>query len=239
MSANLAEIEAAIGFVFGRREWLTRALTHSSHRGEAGLERVPEADNEQLEFLGDAVLGLVVSEHLFRTCPDFDEGRLSNVKSRLVNRAHLADVARRLGIGRQLVMGRGEEHSGGREKASLLANALEALLGAIYLDGGVDAVRAVVLKHIVSDADVRSLAVAAINNVKTSLEIAARTRGLPRPEYAVYAENSGFPQMFVAEVRVGKDWRGGGRATSKKGAETQAATALLRLLEQQAAGGPD
>ena len=106
-------------------------------------------------------------------------------------------------------------------------------MGAIYLDGGVGAVRQVVLNHIVGDADLLSLAVAAANNVKTSLEIAARVRGLPRPEYSVYAENSGFPQMFVAEVRVGKNWQGGGRATSKKGAETQAATALLALLERQ------
>ncbi len=230
-------VEVSTGYAFRRAEWLTRALTHSSHRGEAGLERVPQADNEQLEFLGDAVLGLIVSEHLFLTCSDFDEGRLSNVKSRLVNRAHLAVVARRLDLGPHLLMGRGEALSGGREKASLLANALEALLGAIYLDGGLDALRPVVLRHIVADADVRALAVAAINNIKTSLEIMARSRGLPRPEYTVHAENAGFPQMFVAEVRVGKQWRGGGRASSKKGAESKAAAALVALLENQLAEG--
>jgi ribonuclease-3 len=237
MDVELASVETAIGYSFVNREWLVRAMTHSSHRGEAGLERVPEADNEQLEFLGDAVLGLIVSEHLFLACPDFDEGRLSNVKSRLVNRAHLADVARSLDIGNNLLMGRGEALSGGREKASLLANALEALLGAIYLDGGLDGVRQVVLNHIVAGADVRALAVAAVNNIKTSLEIMARSKGLPRPEYTVRAENSGFPQMFIAEVRVGKDWRGGGRASSKKGAETEAAAALMALLQNQLADG--
>jgi ribonuclease-3 len=237
MSVELAAVEAAIGYSFTRREWLVRAMSHSSYRGEAGLERVPEADNEQLEFLGDAVLGLVVSEHLFLTCPDFDEGRLSNVKSRLVNRAHLAEVARKLDIGSRLLMGRGEVHSGGRDKSSLLANALEALLGAIYLDGGLDGVRQAVLTHIVAGADVRALAVTADNNIKTSLEVMARSKGLPRPEYIVRAEGSGFPQMFVAEVRVGKDWRGGGRASSKKGAEIEAATAVMALLENQLASG--
>ena len=237
MNSELAALDAAIGYKFHRTDWLVRALTHSSHRGEAGLERVQEADNEQLEFLGDAVLGLIVSEHLFRVCPDFDEGRLSNVKSRLVNRAHLADVARRLEVGTYLLMGRGEALSGGRNKASLLANALEALLGAIYLDGGLAGVREFVSKHIIANADVRALAVSAVNNIKTSLEVKARSNGLPRPEYFVHAENSGFPQMFVAEVRIGREWRGGGRATSKKGAETQAAEALMALLEAQLTSG--
>ena len=237
MGAELAAVEAALGYAFTSPEWLVRALTHSSHRGEAGLERVPKADNEQLEFLGDAVLGLIVSEHLFRTCPDFDEGRLSNVKSRLVSRAHLADVARKLDIGAHLVMGRNESQSGGRDKSSLLANALEALLGAIYMDGGVEAVRQAVLKNVVSGADVDALAAADINNVRTSLEIMARSKGLPRPEYSVHAESSGFPQMFIAEVRIGKDWRGAGRATSKKRATSEAAAALMALLQDQLARG--
>ncbi len=231
MSSDLAGVEAAIGFRFTRPELLIRALTHSSHRGEAGAEPVPDADNEQLEFLGDAVLGLVVSEFVLRDCPDFDEGRLSNVKSRLVNRAHLADVARHLGVGHHLLMGRGEERSGGREKSSLLANALEAILGAVYLDGGLEAARGTVLTHIVAGADVRALATAAVNNVKTSLEILAKARDLPKPEYSVRAENAGFPQVFLAEVRLGKDLRAGGRGSSKKNAELEAATVMLARLQ--------
>jgi ribonuclease-3 len=231
MSSDLADIEAAIGFQFDPRDLLLRALTHASYRGEAGHERVPEADNEQLEFLGDAVLGLVVSEHVIRACPDFDEGRLSNVKSRLVNRAHLADVARKLGVGRHLVMGRAENRSGGREKASLLANAFEAILAAVYLSGGLEPVRRVVLDHIVADADMRALAMAAGNNVKTTLEVLARSRGLAKPEYSVKAENSGFPQMFSAEVRVGKELIAGGRGSSKKIAELEAARKLVSALE--------
>jgi ribonuclease-3 len=231
MIPDLAEIEAAIGFPFEPRELFVRALTHASYRGEAGQDRVPDADNEQLEFLGDAVLGLVVSEHVIRACPDFDEGRLSNVKSRLVNRVHLADVARKLGVGRHLIMGRAEDRSGGREKASLLANAIEALLAALYLSGGMEPVRRVVLEHIVADADMRALALSAGNNVKTTLEVLARERGLAKPEYSVKAENSGFPQIFVAEVRVGKEFCAGGRGSSKKNAELEAARKLLGTLE--------
>ena len=165
-SPDPAFVESAIGFHFTRRELLVRALTHSSHREESRAERVPEADNEQLEFLGDAVLGLVVSEHVTRICPEFDEGRLTNVKARLVNRTHLAEVARRLQIGAHLFLSKSEDSTGGREKNSLLANALEALLAAVYLEGGLEAARAVILNHIVADADVRALAVSAHNNVR-------------------------------------------------------------------------
>lgn len=228
--ADLLGVENSVGFHFARRELLIRALTHSSYRGESGLERVPDADNEQFEFLGDAVLGLIVSEHVILTCPDLNEGRLSTVKSRLVNRAHLADVARRLELGRRLVMGRGEERSGGREKSSLLANALEALIAAVYVDAGLGSAREVVLQHVVADADIRALSLEGVNNVKTSLEMLTRSRELPRPEYAVKAENSGFPQMFLAEVQVGRDLRTSGRGSSKKSAELDAARKMLSEL---------
>ncbi len=229
--SDTASLEAAIEHTFTRRDLLLRALTHASFRGESGIERATDADNEQLEFLGDAVLGLTVSEHLFLACPEFDEGRLSNVKSQLVSRKHLAEVARSLEIGRHLVMGRAEDRSGGREKASLLANAFEALLGALYLDGGMDAVRQLILQRIVGTADLRELARTSANNIKTTLEVLARSRDLPKPEYTVHAENSGFPQMFAAEVRVGKELRASGRASSKKGAETAAARVLLDQME--------
>lgn len=230
---RLSELESKIGHRFTHRDLLRRGLTHASHRGEAGLERLPEADNEQLEFLGDAVLGLAVSDHLYRSCPDFDEGRLSNVKSQIVSRTHLVAVARALGIGDFLVMGRAEDRSGGREKASLLANGLEAVLGAIYLDGGYDAARRFVLERIVGDVELRVLAAMPAHNVKTSLEMLARSRDLPKPEYSVRSENTGFPQMFAAEVRVGKDLVSQGRASSKKKAESAAAQGLLERLQAE------
>jgi ribonuclease-3 len=232
MTADQAELERAIGFRFTQVDLLVRALTHGSHRGESGIERKPGDDNEQLEFLGDAVLGLIVSEHVVRACPDFHEGPLTNVKARLVNRAHLADVARRLQLGKHLLMGKAEDSTGGRDKSSLLANALEALLAAVYLDGGLDAVRQLIVEHVVGDADIRTLAAEATNNVKMELEMIARTRRLARPEYATRLENSGYPQTFTAEVRIGKDLRASGHGRSKKIAELAAARELLSQLRQ-------
>ena len=225
------ELEAAIGFQFRNRDLLIRALTHASHRGESGQERVPQADNEQLEFLGDAVLGLIVSEYVIRMCPDFDEGRLHNLKTRLINRTHLAEVARNLRIGEHMVMGKAEDRFGGREKDSVLANATEALLAAVYLDGGIEPARRIVLTHVVAGEDMRALSTAGMNNIKSSLEILARQRNLPKPEYSVRAEHAGYPQEFVAEVRVGLDLSASGRGKSKKNAEMEAARNLLLRLE--------
>ena len=232
MSADWDSAELRLGHRFGDRELLIRALTHSSHRGETGALRSPERDNEQLEFLGDAVLGLIVSEHVVRACPDLDEGRLSTVKHQLVNRVHLADVARRLGVGEMLMLGRGEESSGGRAKVSLLANALEALLGAMYLDAGLEPVRHFVLHNIVAEADIRALAAVQKKNVKASLEDLVRTRNLPKPEYATKVLNAGFPQSFVSELRVGRSWTTTGRGGSKKLAEMDAAREMMSLLDR-------
>lgn len=229
---NLDEVEAAIGFRFKDRGLLSRALTHGSYRGESGAPRVPESDNEQLEFLGDAVLGLLVSEHVVRECPDFDEGRLSNVKHRLVNRQHLAEVGRKLQLGRHLMLGRSEDLGGGREKTSLLANAFEALLGAVYLDGGIDPVRSIVREHVVGGADLRSFGNVLFSNDKARLESLTRERGLPMPEYVVKTENSGYPQRFLAEVRIGSRAIARASETSKKKAELAAARELLRQLEE-------
>jgi len=225
------DLEQAIGFQFRNRDLLIRALTHASHRGESGQERVPQADNEQLEFLGDAVLGLIVSEYVIRMCPDFDEGRLHNLKTRLINRTHLAEVARNLRIGEHMVMGKAEDRCGGREKDSVLANAAEALLAAVYLDGGIEPARRIVLTHVVAGEDMRALSTAGMNNIKSSLEIMVRKRNLPKPEYSVRAEHPGYPQEFVAEVRVGQDLSASGRGRSKKNAEMEAARNLVTHLE--------
>ncbi|MGB9605646.1 MAG: ribonuclease III family protein, partial [Bryobacteraceae bacterium] len=134
MTRSLECLEASIGHCFSNRELLRLALTHASHAYEAPA--AGEGDNQRLEFLGDAVLGLLASEFLVRRHPDWREGRLSILKNYLVSAPHLARVAQKLGLGEYLLLGRGEEMSGGREKAGLLADALEALIAAIYLDGG-------------------------------------------------------------------------------------------------------
>jgi ribonuclease-3 len=141
MSAYLLEtLEDVLGHRFKNRELLERALTHKSRVYEKTSDD-PASDNEQLEFLGDAILGFLVSEALVYRHPGFPEGRLSKLKAYLVSASHLHQVALRLELGHHLLLGRGEEMSGGREKKALLANALEALIAALYLDAGADQVR--------------------------------------------------------------------------------------------------
>src|SRR3982750_615536 len=147
-----ASLEESIGHVFASSELLERALTHSSQAREAEMLRPGSGertrDNEQLEFLGDAVLGLVATEELFKRFPQFSEGQLSKLRAHLVSKNHLINVAERLELGRYLRLGRGEEKRGGRSKSALLVDALEAVLGAIYLDAGFETARSLILQHV-------------------------------------------------------------------------------------------
>src|SRR5262245_3483811 len=150
---DLTELQTMLGHVFARPELLDRALTHSSHAHEeskaAGVESpVEKLDNEQFEFLGDAVLGLVTSQLLFERFPTFHEGYLSKLKAHLVSAGHLVNVASRLGLGQYLRLGRGEERSGGRSKGTLLSDALEAVIAAMYLDAGLERTRAFLIRHV-------------------------------------------------------------------------------------------
>src|ERR1700722_8746067 len=142
MSVALGILETALGHTFRDRELLERALTHKSRVYENALEGKNAADNEQLEFLGDAVLGFAVSASLVSRFASFQEGRLSKLKAHLVSAAHLYQVAQNLQLGDHLRLGRGEEMSGGREKKALLSDAVEALIAALYLDAGLDTARA-------------------------------------------------------------------------------------------------
>src|SRR5580700_8598468 len=158
MSPNLDELEQALGYRFNDRALLIRALTHSSSANESS----PSAavlDNERLEFLGDSVLGWLVSEWLFQRFRDFNEGQLSLLKNHLVSASHLLAAAHRLELGRYLHLGRGEETAGGRSKQRLLVNAFEAVLAAVYLDGGADAARAVIVQQAIpSEEELAGLA---------------------------------------------------------------------------------
>ncbi len=153
-SRDIAMLQAALGYLFQRTELLQQALTHSSQARElealqtVGGPRVE--DNEQLEFLGDAVLGFVTTEELFNRFPSFREGELSKLRAHLVSEKHLINVAQELELGHYLSLGRGEEKSGGRNKTALLVDALEAVLAAIYMDGGLEAARRFVLRSIVA-----------------------------------------------------------------------------------------
>src|SRR5580658_2787991 len=163
MQSNLDELEQALGYRFTDRPLLARAVTHSSSANESlppGTQITEaQADNERLEFLGDAILGWLVSERLFARFRNFTEGQLSMVKNHLVSATHLLAAAHRLDLGRYLQLGRGEETAGGRSKQRLLVNAFEAVLAAVYLDGGADAARNVIVRQAIpSEEELAGLA---------------------------------------------------------------------------------
>src|ERR1039457_6644932 len=173
MRAELESLECRINYRFSGRELLRRALTHSSAANEAhGGTGSPQDDNEQLEFLGDSILGFLISEALVRRYPESREGELSQLKAHLVSAAHLHGVARRLDLGSYLELGRGEEMSGGRTKKTLLVDSLEAIIAAIYLDGGIDPARKFIVDEImdlptVEDTDAGTDIQPAVSNFKS------------------------------------------------------------------------
>ena len=249
VKADPAELEQSLGYRFRDPSLLARALTHSSSANEknegsavvsadvvsaAGVS----ADNERLEFLGDAILGWLVSEWLFSRFSGYSEGRLSLVKNHLVSASHLLAAAHRLDLGRYLQLGRGEETAGGRSKQRLLVNAFEAVLAAVYLDGGpvdgADAARNLVSRHVLpDDATVAELAGAGPpQDFRAELERMARDRDLPRPVYTALGETGpGHARRFTVEARVGKT-AATGDGSSKKAASHAAARELCRLLRE-------
>jgi ribonuclease-3 len=214
MSAHLQTLEEVLGHTFQNRELLERSLTHKSRVYEKNAE-APATDNEQFEFLGDAILGFLVSEALVSQHPAFPEGRLSKLKAHLVSASHLHQVALRLHLGHHLLLGRGEEMSGGREKKALLANALEALIAALYLDGGMEPVRSFVVRHIVGEAHLPEEG-AQLTDYKSALQEMAQALKLPQPRYAIIEERGPeHAKTFLVEVRVGHDWASRAEGLSK------------------------
>jgi ribonuclease III len=226
MEDNLDELQRAIGHEFSDRKLLKRALTHYSHvYQEQGPDapRTVGGDNQQLEFLGDAVLGIVVSEVVFTGFPEHSEGKLHLLKARLVSEMHLFEIARSLDLGRYLFLGRGEELSGGRQRRTMLADALEALIAAIYLDAGMPAAREFVTNHVIGDfcGEVQT-------DYKTSLLTMAREREWPLPVYTVVAETGpAHARMFTVEVRLGEICSAQAEGSSKKSASQAAARAVV------------
>ena len=242
MRAELATLEARIHHRFSDPELLRRALTHSSLANEtksAGGENL--ADNEPLEFLGDSILGFLVSEALVRRNPEHREGELSRQKARLVSAAHLHGVARRLDLGSYLELGRSEEMSGGRAKKTLLVDGLEALIAAIYLDAGLAAASVFVESQVLdappsSDEDADTDIQPAIHNFKSALQELAQSRKLPQPRYTIVRERGpDHSKTFTAEVRVGPDWTAQADGRTKKLAAQRAARGVYERLLQEAA----
>jgi ribonuclease III len=230
--SDLEELETALGYRFASRALLERALTHSSRVNESPLS-FAGADNERLEFLGDAILGWLVSQWLFERFETFTEGQLSLVKNHLVSAAHLLETAQQLNLGKYLQLGRGEDSAGGRTKQRLLANALEAVLAAVYLDGGADAARALLARYALPDDEaLMQLAGAGPpHDFRAELEKLTRDRNLPRPQYIPAGETGpGNARRYVIEVRAGGDFMASAEGSSKKAASHNAARELCKLL---------
>lgn len=233
--APLEELEARIGHTFLRRELLQRALTHKSLPNETTPPANPPSHNEPFEFLGDAILGYLASDFLFRLCPEAPEGRLSRLKNHLVSSAHLREVAANLGLGQFLHLGKGEELSGGRNKPTLLANGLEALIAAIYLDGGIDAARRFVEDKVLLPASVDEIEAAATPlNAKSALLELTHARKLPHPKYVVVLESG--PQhakLYTVEARVGLLAAAQASGSTLKQASQRAAQLVLDRLRSE------
>ena len=258
MVAALAELEAALGHRFGRDELLLCALTHrsvTSHQknssesaGESpeSLRPGEPGDNERLEFLGDAVLGLVVAEALFALHPEWHEGELTRVRAQLVSRQHMAEVGAAIGLGNHLRLSRGEDRTGLRNKATVLSNTMEAVIGALFLDGGLEPVRRFVREAVMGRA-VEQLAEElrageALGNYKSALQEHLQAARSGSPVYRIKSESGpDHKKRFLVEVRLpGEEGEPGkplarGMGSTKKHAEQDAARrALNRLSATQA-----
>ncbi|MEV7990086.1 ribonuclease III [Micromonospora sp. NPDC085948] len=228
--ASVGHLEAAFG-VSLEPELLERALTHRSYAYENG--GLPT--NERLEFLGDSVLGVVITTALFHNHPDLPEGQLAKLRASVVNMRALADVARGLGpdgLGAYLLLGKGEETTGGRDKASILADTLEALLGAIYLQYGLDTT-GIVIHRLFDPLMAESAGRGAALDWKTSLQELTAALGLGVPEYRIEGTGPDHLKTFTAWVVVAGNRYGGAEGRSKKEAEQRAAEAAWRTLAEQ------
>lgn len=255
MEAVLSELEAALGHGFSRPELLTCALTHRSlvnQRMQEGDESASSAtDNERLEFLGDAVLGLVVGEALFLSHPEWQEGELTRVRAQLVSRHHMAKVAAAISLGDHLRLSRGEDRSGLRRKSTVLSNTMEAVIGALFLDGGLEPVRAFARQYVMGDT-VEELAEqlrsgAALGNYKSALQERLQAERAGAPVYRVKSESGpDHRKRFLVEVRLktaegepGKPLARGSGSTKKHAEQDAARRALARLANAGAAMDAD
>lgn len=269
MAEDLAELEAALGHHFAVPELLVRALTHRSLAKEQAAHEAPEdhragdvrlietcigkipirkaGDNERMEFLGDAVLGLVVAEALFSRHPIWQEGELTRVRAQLVSRQHVAQVAEAIGLGRYLRLSRGEDKSGLRRKSTVISNTMEAVIGAMFLDGGMGPVREFVRRHVLGKA-AEHLAQelqsgAALGNYKSALQEYLQADRTGAPVYRVKSESGpGHRKRFLVEVRLKKEAGEPGKplargvGTTKKRAEQDAARRALDRLRAAGSG---
>ena len=228
----LDNLEFDLAYKFNDAQLLMQALTHSSHANERNSG---ERDNEQLEFLGDAVLGFLVSDFLFRAHPGLTEGQLSKLKGFFVSSANLVKYAEQLRLGNYLQLGKGEEKTGGRTKQALLVDGFEAIIAAIYLDGGIEEARRLVLRFLEPQIEDVHEFEHQLTDFKTALQEQLQARHLGRAEYVVTSETGPDHQkLFAVEVVVDRESLARGHGLTKKAAEQAAARqALARIWAPQ------
>ena len=232
---DIAALQARLGYTFRDESLLDLALTHPSVAHEKGA---PLQHNQRLEFLGDAVLQLVLTRALYEKFPTFDEGPLTKARAKLVNRRTLAERARHVGMGQQLILSRGEELHGGRERPSALADAYEALLGAIFLDAGFEAAREFILRHFQA-AFGGLLVIPILENPKGELQELLQSVSPEAPQYhAVSATGPDHDRLFECTVHHGGVELARGCGKSKKTAESEAALAALNTLREPVQPAP-
>jgi ribonuclease-3 len=232
--SEYVELQSQLGYTFGDSSLLRLALTHPSVAHEQGL---PLKTNQRLEFLGDAVLQLALTRELYEKFPGFGEGPLTKARAKLVNRRSLAERARQLGLGQYLILSRGEEISGGRERPSALADTFEALLGAIFLDRGFEAARDFILRQFLSAFGELSV-IPILENPKGELQEFLQAYSSEAPRYHVVAVTGpDHDRVFECTVHHNGQELARGRGKSKKAAESEAALAALAVLRQKTESG--
>jgi len=223
--AQLRESAEVVGHDFVDWSLLVRALTHSSYSAESP----DEPSNERLEYLGDAVLGLVLADEMYRRHPDFHEGLLTDLRKSVVNETTLGGAARRMGLGRFIRLGRGEEAAGGHDKTSILANAFEAVIGAVHLDAGTEIARRLSLRLLRDDIDAAVPGLRTLDP-KTQLQELTQDNELGAPYYEITDEGPDHEKIFFAEVLIAGRVRGRGSGRTKKAAEQEAAAQAIESL---------
>lgn len=225
----IKDLEAAIGYKFRNITLLQNALTHSSYANERWHDSL--MSNERLEFLGDSVLGMVVANYLFRNFPDRPEGELTRMRADMVCEKTLANVANQIGLGSHLLLGHGEERFGGRSRASILADAVESVIAASYLDGGLEAAKGIIDRFILCDVPVQKLHNA---DYKTTFQELVQQKKNQVISYALVGESGpDHDKQFLVEVSLNGRVVGKGSGSSKKRAEQDAARAAMEELYPQ------
>lgn len=224
MTKDIQTLEQKIEYTFTNKALLMEALTHSSYSNEGKAEN----NNERMEFLGDAVLGIVSAQYLFERFPDLPEGKLSKMRSSLVCTSSLSNFARELELGSYLLLGKGEQNSGGADRDSILENAFEALIAAIYLDGGMKPAKKHILRFLARDVEEHQVI---FRDFKTTLQEVIQQNKDETLNYVITGESGpDHNKVFEAEVHLNSNVVGKGCGKTKKGAEQEAAKKALELM---------